>query len=151
MHRSHQTAMLFWTILLCFFCADLVVSQLNAKPGILVESVMLQPLKGKLQNRDPSADVHVIRGLLRPRQNPCPTGYGGCPNSAGRSVLFLSCSSLALPFSFPHAFLSWPLRVARQSTCLSRVCSIWKSFPTDVAQLTLCAVIQAVRASPGLT
>lgn len=92
----HQTAMLLWSTLLCLLSANFVVSQF-AKPDILVDydpDTTLQPKKGDMQNQD-GKDSHVIRGLLRVRQDTCQTGYSQCTNVAGSVSLLISFSSLS--------------------------------------------------------
>jgi hypothetical protein len=81
--------MLLWTALICLFSANLAVSQF-VRPGVLAEydpNTALKPMKDKLEGKDSSDNVHLIRGLLMVRQSGCPTGYGECTNPAGRSVL----------------------------------------------------------------
>ncbi|KAF9646919.1 hypothetical protein BDM02DRAFT_3130075 [Thelephora ganbajun] len=77
--------MLLWTTLLCLLSANLALSQFSP-PEILAAfdpDTALVPLKDKLEKKDASDNVHLIRGLLMVRQSGCPTGYGECTNPAG--------------------------------------------------------------------
>ena len=106
--------MLLWTTLLCLLSIDLAVSQ-AVQPDILLnsgQSTALQPLKDKMQNKDSTDNVHLIRGLLTVRQSGCPTDYAECTNPAGRSVspLLLSVLFLFPPYFVPTLVRAFSLR-----------------------------------------